>query len=165
MAYWLFWGITVLLAIGAMLILGAPQPVELPYKVVIAEIQPIGDDEVVYIQNQGDEPVDLTGWKLTTPPNFEFRFPEGCLLPPGATLKIHSGPGAKIHRPFLADKPLCRPNGDLLWTTQYVWCDQNGDTAYLWDSEGHQVDKYEYGAGWHKSLYFPCNRGGEHIGS
>jgi hypothetical protein len=159
--YWIFWGVAVLLVLGAVLILGAPPPVQLPYKVVITKIEPIGDDEVVYIRNEGKEIVDLSDWRLTTPPFYEFKFPKGCLLAPGAILKIHSGPGSTIHKPFLRDEPPCRPNGDLLWSLQHIWCDQNGDTAYLWDSKGNQVDKFEYGAGWHESPFVPCNRAGE----
>jgi len=161
MEYWIFWGVGILLVVGAVLILGAPPPVQLPYKVVIENIDPIGKDEVVYIRNRGDEAVDLSGWKLTTPPHFKFSFPSGCLLPAGAVLKIHSGPGSKIHKKLLEEEPVCRPNGDLLWTLQYVWCDQNGDTAYLYNEQGQLVDRYEYGAGWHRSLFVPCNRAGD----
>jgi hypothetical protein len=161
MEQWIFWGVGILLVIGAVLLLGAPPPVELPYNIVITEIDPTGDDEIVWIKNPGEEPVDLSGWQLYTPPRFEFTFPEGCLLAPGASLKVHSGPGSKIHKPFLKDAPVCRPNGDLLWTPHYVWCDQNGDTAYLYDTEGNLVDRYVYGGGWHVSPFVPCDRAGE----
>jgi len=160
MEHWIFWGVAVLLVIGAVAIIGAPPPVELPYDVEITDIKPTGDDEIVWIKNLGDEPVDLSGWRLTTPPQFEFIFPEGCQLAPGARLKIHSGPGAKIHKPFLKDAPVCRPNGDLLWTPHHIWCDQNGDTAFLYDAKGNLIDRYDYGAGWHVDVDVPCDRDG-----
>lgn len=161
MEEWIFWAVGILLVVGTALILGAPPPLELPYKVVITEIDPIGDDEVITIRNAGDEPVDLSGWRLATPPRYEFAFPQGCLLPPGARLKVHSGPGSSIHRRLLANDPVCRPNGDLLWSLHHIWCDQNGDTAYLYDAQGNLVNKYVYGAGYHESPFVPCDRAGE----
>jgi len=162
MEHWIFWGIGILFVVSAVLILGAPSGAS-SYEVVITEIEPIGDDEIVWIKNLGDEPVDLSGWQLYTPPHYRFTFPQGCVLPPGAGLKIHSGPRPKIFkRPGTPDRGggVCYPGVDLLWTLQHVWCDQNGDTAYLFDAEGDLISKYEYGAGWHRSPYVPCNRSG-----
>jgi len=162
MEHWIFWGIGVLLVVGMVLILGAPSDVRSSYEVVITKIKPVGDDEIVWIKNLGDEPVDLSGWQLYTPPYYRFTFPQGCILAPGAELKLHSGPQPKIFRRSPSrEGEVCYPGVDLLWTLQHVWCDQNGDTAYLYDSQGNLVDKYEYGAGWHVSSFVPCDRAGE----
>jgi hypothetical protein len=161
MEHWLFWGVGILLVLGAVLLLGGPGKVALPYRVEIVKFEPIGSDEIVTIKNLGKEAVDLSGWRLVAVAGFEFKFPQGCSLPAGASLKIHSGPLAAIHRPFLGEAQLCPPNGDLLWTPEHIWCDQNGDTALLYDARGRLVHKYDYGIGYHESLYFPCDRAGE----
>lgn len=49
---------------------------------------------------------------------------------------------------------------DLFWTLNYVWCDANGDSAYLYDAQGNPVDRYEYGGAWHESPVVPCAPGG-----
>ena len=161
MEQWIFWGIGILLVIGAVLILGAPPQVELPYKVEIATLEPTGGDEVIVIKNVGEEPVDLSGWRLHGAPSYDFTFPEGCLLAPGAKLRIHSGPMPRLGKPPRKGESVCRPNGDLLWTPLHVWCDRNGNTAYLYDAQGNLVDKYVWGAGYHESPFVPCDRAGE----
>lgn len=162
----IFWAIGVLLVVGAMVFLGTPANSPPPYEVVIEEIRFWTDDEVVAIRNNDDEEVDLSGWMLVTPHDdrASFTFPNGCILPPGAAIKIHSGPKSSIHSKFLGKEEVCRPNGDLLWRLHHVWCDWNGDTAYLFDNEGRKIDEYKYGGGWHKSPYVPCNPGGEVLG-
>lgn len=161
MEHWIFWGVGIALVLGLVLILGAPPKVELPYRVEIVKFEPVGKDEVVTLKNLGKEAVDLSGWRLVAAAGFEFRFPQGCLLPAGARLKVHSGPLAEVHTPFLGEAKVCPPNGDVLWTLEHIWCDQNGDTALLYDSAGRLVDRYDYGAGWHESPYVPCDRAGE----
>lgn len=160
MEHWVFWAVGVLLVLGAVLVLGTPPKVELPYRVEILKIEPIGQDEVVILKNLGKERVDLSGWQLIAPAGFEFRFPQGCSLPAGARLKIHSGPLAEVHTPFLGQAQVCPPDGDVLWTLVHVWCDQNGDTALLYDAQGRFVHRYDYGGGWHESPYVPCDREG-----
>lgn len=56
-------------------------------------------DEWVTIANRTGNPVDLTGWKLDsadgggdTSIGQTYHFPNGCILPPGGKIYIHSGP-------------------------------------------------------------------------
>jgi hypothetical protein len=159
----IFWVIGVLLVVGVVVFLGAPANSPPPYKVVIEEILFWTDDEVVIIRNKDTKEINLSGWRLVThhDDRASFTFPDGCILLPGAAIKIHSGPESSIHSKFLAKEEVCRPNGDLLWTLHHIWCDQNGDTAYLFDSEGRKIDEYKYGGGWHPDPDIPCNASGE----
>ncbi len=77
--------IGVSLVILVWLLVGMQQGPQSPYggKVVITNIKPSGDDEVVTIENKGQENLDLTGWKLVTKPIYEYRFPKRCILYPG----------------------------------------------------------------------------------
>ncbi|WP_297487296.1 lamin tail domain-containing protein [Thermococcus sp.] len=95
-----------------------------------------GDDadnlngEYVLLKNVGESAVNLAGWELRDADGNSFRFPE-VYLSPGAELRIHSGRG--ISGP-----------SDLYWnSTVPVW-DNDGDTAYLYNSEGHLVDVYRW---------------------
>jgi hypothetical protein len=57
-------------------------------------------DEWVTVANRTGAPVDLTGWKVesavkgTSPPSIgqSYFFPNGCILPAGGKIYIHSGP-------------------------------------------------------------------------
>lgn len=101
--------------------------------VVIAyvEYNPPGDDvlgEYVLIKNEGLTDVDMSGWQLKDEQNHVYTFPNGFILKAGASVKVHTGPGNDT-------------DTDLYWgRRQAVW-NNNGDTAYLYDAEGHLVDK------------------------
>ncbi len=101
--------------------------------VVIAyvEYNPPGNDvlgEYVLIKNEGLVDVDMSGWQLKDEQNHVYTFPNGFILEAGASVKVHTGPGNDT-------------NTDLYWgRRQAVW-NNNGDTAYLYDAEGHLVDK------------------------
>lgn len=142
------------------LFIGMQEGPQSPFRgmVVIREIKPAGKDEMVTIVNQSEEEIDLAGWLLVTKPIYEYQFPPSCNLKPGQGVRVHSGPGS-------FGSKQCKPDStslyrDLIWTHHYVWCNQNGDTALLYDQNGERVDKYEYGAGWHRSRFVPCNREG-----
>lgn len=86
--------------------------------------------EYVLLKNVGDSAVNLAGWELRDADGNSYRFPE-VYLPPGAELRVHSGRG--INGP-----------SDLYWnSTVPVW-DSGGDTAYLYNSDGHLVDVYRW---------------------
>ena len=87
--------------------------------------------EWVEIWNGGPEAVDLTGWRLVSERgNQVFRFPDGFVLAPGATVTITSGQA-------LEDRPALV----LGWTRANVWSD-SGDPAVLLDAEGHEIHRF-----------------------
>lgn len=57
-----------------------------------------------------------------------YRFPADCLLPPGATERVYSGPKAEAN---LAH--------GLLWTTDYMWNNREPDPAELHNGQGELV--------------------------
>ncbi len=86
----------------------------------------LAGEEVVLI-NEGDRPVDLSGWVLiSVTGNQRFTFPAGTVLEPGGRLVVRSGPNA-------SPGP-----GVLIWTSTYVWNNQ-GDPAELRDASGRLV--------------------------
>jgi endonuclease YncB( thermonuclease family) len=106
--------------------------------VAIAAIKQWGEDEIVYIINRGQQPVDLqAGWRLTDSSGHELRFSDSqCLpIPPGGILRVHSGVS------LVETEPSDCSGGNLLWRSSSTW-NQDGDTAFLYDPEG--VLKYEY---------------------
>lgn len=88
------------------------------------------NEEWVEIDNRGDRPVDLTGWGVQDESSsHRFAFPAGFTLPPGASVRIHSGQG--------------RPTAtDLYWgeVGSAVW-NNGGDTVFLVDPSGNIHDQ------------------------
>lgn len=88
------------------------------------------DGEEVVLVNDGDGPMDLSGWVLVSVAgNQRFTFPAGTVLEPGARLVVRSGPSA-------SPGP-----GVLIWTSANVWNNQ-GDPAELRDASGRLVARY-----------------------
>jgi micrococcal nuclease len=80
------------------------------------------------IRNAGTSGVDLTGWVLKDESSsHRYLFPQQFVLPPNATVRIHSGSGIDAA-------------ADLYWgnATSAVW-DNDGDTAFLLDPNGNAV--------------------------
>jgi hypothetical protein len=76
------------------------------------------ESEVVTIQNDGSEPLFLTGWYLRDAQGLTYTFPQ-VTLHPGATLKIHTGSGRDTA-------------ADLYWgRSNPVWT--SGELAALYD--------------------------------
>ncbi|NLG69768.1 MAG: nuclease-like protein [Firmicutes bacterium] len=89
----------------------------------------LAGEEVVLV-NDGDGPVDLSGWALiSVAGNQRFTFPVGTVLEPGARLVVRSGPSA-------SPGP-----GVLIWTSAHVWNNQ-GDPAELRDPSGQLIARY-----------------------
>lgn len=87
------------------------------------------NDEWVRITNEGGAPVDLTGWVLKdTSATHRYRFPDGFVLEPGASVTVRTGCGADSAT-------------DLHWCSEgsAVW-NNSGDTAFLLDPSGGIVD-------------------------
>ena len=87
--------------------------------------------EWVELTNQGDTPVDLSGYTLSDERAHVYTF-SAVVLAPRATLRLHSGRGTDTA-------------SELYWglANDAVW-NNDGDTAYLRDAAGTFVDAYAY---------------------
>ena len=113
-----------------------PSPTPLPEPgnaVRIAALTYSGRDEFVRIQNDGPSDETMTGWRLhSVTGNQWFWFPTGYVLKAGASVCVHSGPGA-----------LDLPPDHLRWTGAYVW-NNAGDEAELINDDDEVVDQRAY---------------------
>lgn len=120
-------------------------------EVIIAVIKQWSDDEIIYIVNRGETPVDLSdSWLLHDRDEkhvlkFEELFPSGCSLPSGGILRIHSGPFAtdKKDDPILCNQEVI----DFYWTGSHVW-NNKGDEARLYRPDGSLAHYYYYPLDW-----------------
>jgi len=137
-------------------------------QVFIQEIKYKGKDEYIMVVNRGDQDVNLSGWRIRSGgltagiAEHQFIFPEGCMLPAGGMLRLHSGPKAKEAIEEGQGNPSCKAaiaaNGrseiDLYdgWANMlgaplgpgsYIW-DDNGDTAELLNRRRNPIDKCTY---------------------
>ena len=91
--------------------------------------------EVVTIVNQGSAPQDMTGWTLVSEVGGQvFRFPDGFILAPGATVRITSGPNGYSDPPAV----LRWLKADGSPYRGYIW-NNDGDPATIRDAEGSAV--------------------------
>ncbi len=102
-------------------------------KIRIADVLNEGRSERVEIVNEGRAGQPMTGWALASLRGTRiFRFEDGFVLDPGASVRITSGEGV-IHRP-----------PDVLgWTDENVW-NNRGDSAFLFDCDGEEVARFAY---------------------
>ncbi len=87
--------------------------------------------EWVEIANKGTDVVDMAGFTLKDEGNHLYTFPS-VRLAAGQVLKVHSGRGTDSGTTLFWGLA-----GDAVW-------DNDGDTAYLRDSQGHLIDSYRY---------------------
>lgn len=92
----------------------------------------VESDEYIEITNQGDEPVDLTGWKINAgDEGQDFFFPSGFVMQPGQACRIYTN----------EDHPetcgLSFSNSRAIWNNK-------GDTGYLYDAQGGVVSEWSY---------------------
>jgi hypothetical protein len=52
------------------------------------------EDEYVCLKNQDSRPADMGSWVIRNVMGRSYNFPPGFTLPPGATVKLHTGPGS-----------------------------------------------------------------------
>ena len=94
-----------------------------------------GDDrynlngEYVVIKNYGDA-VNLKGWKLRDEYGHTYVFPS-VVIPSGGTITIYTGSGLDTQT-------------ELYWGRDWPVWNNDGDTAYLYDSSGRLVDSYSW---------------------
>lgn len=99
----------------------------------ITTLVPAGADEYVRIENVGTAPQTMTDWRILSVEGSQtFYFPTGYILSAGASVRVHSGPGA-IHS----------PPTDLRWTAAYIW-NNDGDEARLYNAQGQLIDTWSY---------------------
>jgi len=95
----------------------------------ITDLNPI--DEWIEFQNQGDQPIDMSGYTLKDEANHIYKF-ESFTLKAGKSVRLYTDSGQNTASRLywgLGDKA--------------VW-NNNGDTAYLRDPGGALVDLYTY---------------------
>ena len=98
--------------------------------VVVAQINHGSEDsgEFVVIANSGSHAVDLSGWRLTdVDENHAFDFPS-VVLPPQGEIRVHMWRGEDTAT-------------DLYVGRRSHWWNNEGDTAFLYDSTGSLVHR------------------------
>lgn len=108
----------------------APPPATLPTAegdagLVVAEVHAdaAGDDrdnladEYVVFENQGDGPLDLSGWRVVDEAGHGYTFPGNTTLGPGDRLTLYTGSGsdAEGERYWGASGPVWNNDGDTVW--------------------------------------------------
>jgi len=89
-------------------------------------------DEWVRLVNQDSSMMDLSGWFLRDREDHTYPFPNGFKLIPDTSVRVHTGSGV--------DSPT-----DLYWGRDGGVWNNDGDTAYLWDSNLSLVDELSVG--------------------
>lgn len=119
------------LDLGPMLYAQAPSMANAT-KVRPAEIFPLGNDEVLVLENVADADVDLSGWQVQNVDRVSgdvlhtYVFEAGYILPVGEKVFIHSGPAAQTDPSAYLH---------LLWLSLPVWNDA-GNLAVIRDDQG-----------------------------
>lgn len=99
-----------------------------PPEIAIVEVNDV--DEYVVLQNLGDEPQDLAGWRLVSELNQEECELQG-ILGPGETLRVWA---------LLADQNQAGFNCGF---TQNIWSNAEPDPAVLYNSVGLEVARLD----------------------
>lgn len=88
----------------------------------------LGDttDEYVCITSQEQRPVDMGSWVLRNVMGRSYNFPPGFQLAPGATVKLHTGPGTNSAT-------------DLYWNYRVSPAWETGDKLTLHNNENTEV--------------------------
>lgn len=81
-------------------------------------------------KNTGSTSINLKGFILKDKANHKFVFPN-FILAPGKIVKVYSGKGTS------------NSNSLYLGSSTAIW-NNDGDTAYLYDSREKPIDTYEY---------------------
>ncbi len=91
------------------------------------------DDEYIVIANGESSSIDMSGWILHDEgKNYEFLFPDGFSLGPGAEVTIYTGVGSDSQ-------------SELWWGLDSPVWNNSGDTAFLKNSQKEIVDNYSWG--------------------
>lgn len=125
-----------------------------PPRIAIDSIRYRGADEVVTLVNLGRTEADISGWQiLSSTAEREqiaqvFVFPQGCKLPAGGRVRVHSGPASvgKTSTPCgQAEIDLYYQYAGIETDGAEVW-DDRADLARLQDAYGETIDTCSYKA-------------------
>jgi len=90
-------------------------------------------DEYIEIANKGTGAADMAGWRVTSSGRGqEFTFPEGTVLQPGRSFRIHTD---EVHAEW---------GGFSFASKTAVWNDK-GDIGKLYDAQGKEIFSFSYG--------------------
>jgi competence protein ComEC len=89
------------------------------------------NDEYIILGNDGDEPIDLSGWTISDEAGHTYTVPDGVSLTPGETLTLHTGSGTNTET-------------DLYWDSGSPVWNNGGDTIIITNSEGEEVLRENY---------------------
>lgn len=89
------------------------------------------NDEYIVLENTGDLPIDLSGWRVKDLDGHVHTFQDGVELGIGETLTLRSGAGSQT----ATDR--------FWWADEPVW-DNNGETIYVFDDRGQKVYQRTY---------------------
>jgi endonuclease YncB( thermonuclease family) len=127
---------------------------------LIVAVKYWGRDEVAYLLNRGNEPIDLgAGWKLADavwgksgakrrrePLDFRTKLAgQDGPLPRGGILRVHSGNEMPKPKGVFDRKEL---PWDFYWIGEQVWHNTRGDEAWLTDPAGKDVYHFQYPPRW-----------------
>jgi hypothetical protein len=85
------------------------------------------------ITNRDQRAYTLNGWWLDSPKWSHvdrFYFPDGVTIAPGASIRVHSGPGVNTDTDI------------YMWRTTVMWDGMPYDLAVLYDNYGREVDRF-----------------------
>ncbi|MCU0284058.1 MAG: lamin tail domain-containing protein [Candidatus Nanopelagicales bacterium] len=114
---------------------------------------PVGDDanlEHLVLANDGDAPLDVSGWTVRESSLFTYTLPTPTLIPPRDHLRVFAGPGAP-GTPTARDLHMGGPS--QLFTNHDATAGYfHGDGAYVYDAQ----PGYAYGnlRAW---FHYPCH--------
>ncbi|NHN58605.1 MULTISPECIES: lamin tail domain-containing protein [Halorussus] len=89
------------------------------------------NDEYVVLRNDGDRPLDLSGWTVADEADHEYAFPSETTLGPGKTLTLRTGSGRD-------------EDGEYHWNADAPVWNNAGDTVFVRTDEGRLVLEAEY---------------------
>ena len=84
------------------------------------------------LSNTGAGTADVGGWWLVDIADHRITIPSNYSIPPGATLRVYTGPGDSTADRYFDGRG------------QAIWNNSGGDTATLYDESNGQVDTYSY---------------------
>ena len=100
------------------------------------------NEEFVVLQNEGPEKISLAGWTITDETatgarKHVYKFAQGIILSSREKAYVHTGPGKDS---FEKGNP---SKWNLYWGRRSLVWNNEGDTATLFDAEGHKVDSLQ----------------------
>lgn len=89
------------------------------------------NDEYIIFRNDGDEPIDLSGWTVSDESGHTYTVPDGVSLVPSETVTLHTGSGTNTET-------------DLYWDSGTPIWNNGGDTIIITNSRGEEVLRESY---------------------